>query len=396
MAMVPAPALQIDIFVTNFRPLPPIHYGMGNIVPPTAPTPRPILPYSEGERYLPPPTPGFARRGGHSRNSSVESLDTVEDSIESYVDLSYYTGEQEEWGHNNEERGSADFHESHEANILDLTNFDGDIDAALPGEEDLNHTVKKQGKLRRAHTRKATKATLGARERLHERLANAESRQVYAQHRLADVQNRDGSSQSHVPSRSIESTQSTDRLLSHVSPASAGIEHRFPSTMEVDLGSPTATYSELPWSPVGRQSSAVSPDPSRHDHSERHFSNWDSRSDTTSTREMMPRILIDAAGEMKLDIGKQEMNDISVVSEHARPGKPKLDRIVADEVENSKGSMIVACEPSLLPYILLLSYLACRLRTHFAERNGEENYCREDRSWPYTTGRYARDDRPRI
>jgi hypothetical protein len=336
MAMVPAPSLQIDIFVTNFKPLPPIGYGMGNAISPTPPSSQSILPHNEGKNHLAPPTPGFARRAVHSPDNSIESLDTVDDPIDSYIDLSYYTGEHDKWDYNHKERESGDFHENHEAHILDLTNFDGDIDTALPGEEVLNRTVKKQGKLRRANKRKAIRATLGTKERPHEKLASVESRQTYAQHRLADVQNRDSRSHRHGSTRSIDSTRSTDELLS---PPSAGFVH---STPEIDLGSPMAVSSEPSLSTCGPQSPPVS---SRHSHSEIHSNSWDSRSDIGSTREMMPRMPMDAADEgVKLDIGNREMNDMNVVSEHARPGKPKLDRIVADEQESSKGSMIVGCE----------------------------------------------------
>jgi hypothetical protein len=43
------------------------------------------------------------------------------------------------------------------------------------------------------------------------------------------------------------------------------------------------------------------------------------------------------------DISEEEARDIDVVAEHARPGKPKLDRIVADEVEQSEGSVSSVC-----------------------------------------------------
>ncbi|KAG7092482.1 hypothetical protein E1B28_008834 [Marasmius oreades] len=45
----------------------------------------------------------------------------------------------------------------------------------------------------------------------------------------------------------------------------------------------------------------------------------------------------------RLHIDTQEMQDISMVSMNARPGKPLLQRILHDEVESAKGSVIVAC-----------------------------------------------------
>ena len=41
---------------------------------------------------------------------------------------------------------------------------------------------------------------------------------------------------------------------------------------------------------------------------------------------------------------EQEAVDVNVVSEHARLGKPKLDKLIADEVQVSKGAVVVACQ----------------------------------------------------
>ena len=44
-----------------------------------------------------------------------------------------------------------------------------------------------------------------------------------------------------------------------------------------------------------------------------------------------------------MHIDPQEVFDLQIVSEWARPGKPKLGRILQDEVEASKGRVAVAC-----------------------------------------------------
>lgn len=335
MAMVPAPTLHIDIFVTNAKPLAPPRYNTEHSFPPAPSPSRSRFPLAMEGDDLAPPTPGFARDGrpsNHSRRNSTDSMEEAEDSVESYVDLSYYTGE-----HSDDDYGREGGFYDHENHILDLTNFDGDNDEALPGEEVLNRTVKKQGTLRRAKTRKATRATQAAKQRLHERRANAEAKQI-----------RHVQPQTHVQTMSSESALSTDRLLSHGSPRPVGIEHRLSATPEIDLGSPTAAHSETPWHVPGVHSPPTSPDGSKHSHSEGMFTNWDARSDTASFRTMIPQVEIGGPGDgVRLEVEEREMHDINVVSEHARPGKPKLDRIVADEVENSKGSTIVACESSL-------------------------------------------------
>jgi hypothetical protein len=47
---------------------------------------------------------------------------------------------------------------------------------------------------------------------------------------------------------------------------------------------------------------------------------------------------------VQFDISEEEVLDMNVVAEHTRPGKPKLDRILADEVERSQGPVMVACK----------------------------------------------------
>lgn len=46
----------------------------------------------------------------------------------------------------------------------------------------------------------------------------------------------------------------------------------------------------------------------------------------------------------RLHIQGQEMRDMSAVSVKVRPGKPKLDRILHEEVEMARGSVVVACK----------------------------------------------------
>lgn len=347
MAMVPAPGLHIDIFVTNFTPMRAPRLKADHSYPPT---PTTAMYYDKEQQDLLPPTPGFARGGAqrphspHTRDESSESLDDHQDSVEDYVDLSYYTSEQS--GHGGYPHEQAGLGLDHEDHILDLTNFDGDNDEALPGEEALNRSVKKQGTIRRAKTRKATRATQASQQRLRERRAAAEARR----------QTQHGPHPTHVQTLSHDSALSTDRLLSYGSPATAGIEHRLSTTEEVDLGntamheaslmsrSPNTATGEAPWHIPRSHTPPMSPDGSGFSRSESYFSNWDSRSDTASFRDMLPRTGVGAAGqEVRLEVDEQSMHDINVVSEHARPGKPKLDRMIADEVENSKGSTIVAC-----------------------------------------------------
>jgi len=69
-----------------------------------------------------------------------------------------------------------------------------------------------------------------------------------------------------------------------------------------------------------------------------------SRSDVESIYSQMPHTGVGAYGEeVKIEFDEQEIHDVSAVAEHARPGRPKLDRLLTEEVENARGSILVAC-----------------------------------------------------
>lgn len=131
--MIPAPELQVDIFVTNVK---------------YTPKPAPDLQRVPSDNTsLAPPVPQFARQGSpKGRPASTASVDSdYESDAESFVDLSYYTGEF------TEESGEL----GHEEHVLDLTNFEGDDDTAMPGESQFNQSVKRAGKLRRQASQRA-------------------------------------------------------------------------------------------------------------------------------------------------------------------------------------------------------------------------------------------------
>lgn len=48
--------------------------------------------------------------------------------------------------------------------------------------------------------------------------------------------------------------------------------------------------------------------------------------------------------QIRLELDDGELADIGVVAERARPGKPRLDRILADEVQRSQGAVVVGCK----------------------------------------------------
>ena len=63
---------------------------------------------------------------------------------------------------------------------------------------------------------------------------------------------------------------------------------------------------------------------------------------------------------MGLSLNAQEVRDLQVVSAWAHPGKPKLGRILGDEVEAARGRVaVVCCGPTSLNALM---------RKHVAEK----------------------------
>jgi hypothetical protein len=62
----------------------------------------------------------------------------------------------------------------------------------------------------------------------------------------------------------------------------------------------------------------------------------------------MESLMREAVEEPQLEVGEQEMRDISIMAEFARPGRPKVDLILRDEVGKTGGRVVVACECSIL------------------------------------------------
>ena len=75
-------------------------------------------------------------------------------------------------------------------------------------------------------------------------------------------------------------------------------------------------------------------------------------SDTSS----LAALVSDAAENVHLELDDGELADISLLAERARPGRPKFDIILADEVEMSKGALIVGCTYLLLTLSLVTYY----------------------------------------
>jgi len=58
----------------------------------------------------------------------------------------------------------------------------------------------------------------------------------------------------------------------------------------------------------------------------------------------MQALMREAMEEPQLELGEQEMRDINVMAEFARPGRPKVEMILREEVNMADGRVVVACE----------------------------------------------------
>ena len=315
--LVPAPGLQIDIFVTNFKTLE--HERVEpksenrKSKPPPAPQSYAPLAGEENNDDLLPPAPRFTKEPDSRRSSvsSIMSTQSANSSVESFVDLNPIT---EEYG---DELHIVDLAGERGNFTLDLTNFDGDDDAALPGEAALSKRVRKTGKIKREQTRKAKKAL--ATKELRERSAQLEG------HRLALQSGSPGGS--------------ADRPSFSRPPSG-----RFDGDLLNLPDSPPS--SQRPSSPFGRATSPLPPrsrpisSDMRTESAQFRGIDWDAE----SGRHLVARPERSPSMELRLEVEDNELDDVHFVSECARPGKPKIDRILADEVEKSAGSVIVGCE----------------------------------------------------
>lgn len=365
MAMCPAPELQIDIFVTNMKP---------SMNPPISTPPKLEEMADEGE--LAPPEPHFSRDNRFDRSdkqdprsSSVASIRSVDDDgfREDVCDTSYYQ----------EDMAMAERSElGHEEHVLDLTNFDGDDDTAIPGELQLNVRVKKEGKKRRSYKRKLTAARASKMEKEKRNPGVYQSTPspstITFQFEKVSFDNSSPSSSPPVPTVTASRHQQTPRADLGKQNSEVYQNMTSPSTDNL-LGSRhspyTATYTpELdqyiqsrvsekyenpeyggiptpPTSATGLLSSdkaGYPPDATSHlnnprdDTASSRLSAW---SDTSS----LAALVSDAANHVHLDLDDGELADISVAAEQARPGRPKFDVLLADEVQMSRGAIIVGC-----------------------------------------------------
>lgn len=294
MSMIPSPGLDVDIFVTNFQP------QIRRL---------PSRPKIEYDSELNPPAPHFS----HRTSSPAESESDAED-----VDLSYYVGEFGDEG----DVGDMSVRRR-EDYTLDLTNFDGDNETTLPGEAQLNRRVQKVGKDRRAHSRKFSNA-IHMKEQLDE-FARLQRQSVHSTDGLLTHEGKP----THKRSPSSESTVGGD--LASLKPLSSNDYH---NRRHSYLSADSHVHVSSPLRPPTPTLSPLTPT----------FDETETIMSLSANTVEIPTAEGDAVTYgQRLQLNEPEMRDMAVVAEHVRPGKPRIDRILKDEVDWSNGSVVVAC-----------------------------------------------------
>lgn len=345
MALVPPSELQVDIFVTNAKRVPrPMRESLQEEAIP--------------EDELAPPEPHFIkddqgsvksrtssdRYSRHSRAASEISTDS-EESAGSDVDLSYYAGD-----YVDEEHGEL----GHEDHVLDYTNFDGDDDSILPGEDLLNLSVRKEGRRRRSYIRRASMAVFSTYEPDH-RLSMYGRGSVYDRSSVALSWYDPTPAASASAIRLVQPSNSNINRPMSLGPISEGADSppstAFTTTPTSAAGlmshrfHPSPLHQPAVPSPLAMSAQAESPPPSpSKPRPLSQMSQMSQGSQMTDWSHHSLAQLVNASENVRLELTDTELADISVVAERARPGKPKLDRILADEVERSKGAVIVGCK----------------------------------------------------
>lgn len=298
--LVSQESLQLDLFVTNFNP----------------PVSHTIRPSDAGSLPSSTPDTSFSLASPASievKGVALDQADLIEAQMpdDDYVDLGYYMGDFTMNG----ELG-------HEEHRLDLTNFDGDNDDRVRGESTLNRALKKEGTIRRALTRKKqsrrTKRSSGARvdSRLDE-VPELPALPADAQLSLPILLEEPATPSGDALGRRQAAARSSRLSLQSIDPS----ESHAPSSIEMDKSGYGGVYTASP----------------------KHMKRMSTIS-LASQASSMQALMREAVEEPQLELGEQEMQDISIMAEFARPGRPKVDLILRDEVSMAGGRVVVACE----------------------------------------------------
>lgn len=339
--MVSADQLQIDIFVTKGQRL---------------------------KDDFAPPQPVFARGGTHSREASVGSV-TSEMSVDSS------SADRDEAVENTLKESYAD--------VIDLTNYEDEEDVNDPAENRLSNKLEQQGKLRRARSRKIAKRKSAA------KLPRTPS---YPPSRFQSTYSYDNPEESyapinlgygHSPASSLYDPFQESRIPtvhSSIAMSPSASQSMLVHSASQSMLSNSTSLSMLPTSPPfnphhdKRQSIRSVPDStntgndpfvagSSQEHGSssvghstltdetqgaypgdpfRDIQNALSRTSRTQSMVLLENSGADPNEDAGLWIDEADYAAMSIMSEMARAGKPKLSAVLEEEIEIALGSLIVA------------------------------------------------------
>ncbi|KAG9318883.1 ferric reductase like transmembrane component-domain-containing protein [Chiua virens] len=332
MSIVPPSVLQVDIYVTTFKPIPKNH---GPLVS------RFSADLSEVDEELHPARLSFAQETSARIDSGPSESLQSHDSHESDVDLSYYLGD-----HPDDEPPADQICITHETNVLDLTNFDGDVDMVSVRDTYLNRRLKKEGKVRRRQSyRKSRAEGMNQDAGLSHLLSRSDAQQTrHGQDSyrafpstvrlLPPLSERPDPAPSETDYQSAFSSYSETSFHSYAPPNSVPLSSDLTSTVSlVSTNENSRLHGHPAKKPRKLRKPRVDQMPTLKTTAHPHESNL-----TPISTEPLGSI-----SPLPFEMDEQEAIDINVVSEYARPGKPKFHKVIADEVQTSTGPIVVAC-----------------------------------------------------
>lgn len=221
--------------------------------------------------------------------------------------------------------------------VLDDTHFNGDLDEdVIPAEESFNRRLRQEGALRRKMTRKMTMGHHQEQESLWADLGQ----QVGSPTLILTP----GPGDFPSPPSSMHGHGGSENGHSQTLPPDAG-EH---------MGNEPRRSSVPPYSQQNNEPARRDPTDPRVKRLQRSSmsslnSIRDKIMDVSTVQAMLPKTGKGARGEeVALQFTDEEVEDMLTMTEFAWPGRPKLDKLLKEEVERAKGPLVVACEFYLL------------------------------------------------
>ncbi|PWN28177.1 hypothetical protein BDZ90DRAFT_251857 [Jaminaea rosea] len=242
----------------------------------------------------------------------------------------------------------------------DLTEFDGEDQAGLPSaaEQAINSRIQQEGKLRRANTRKATlkrsKKQAGEKQGQPQQGTQEDAMRVAAQRAMFDGQIQatiPTSDRSYEPSphRPPMSRPGTANALG-VPGSSAGLSGAStPLSWEAENARP-----DQHWRQPSYAGSVFAQSSLNHSSANLISSSHDPSSYSNEHGAPAGPDRSEYAGlDDPIDLDAEEDLDLRLIAELAQPGHPRLDRLIANEVQRASGRVMVAsCGPESLSAIL--------------------------------------------